>query len=128
MFHSGSLPDTSVERYGASLTIADRFLPVDEATMSHAAPSFSRRLAAEAVGTALLLATVVGSGIMGESLAGGNVAIALLANVMFEKPAVFLSQHVRAGGLLVHAIDVLRQPGRDHRPCVNGYLRGHPAD
>ena len=39
-----------------------------------------RRLAAEAVGTALLLAAVVGSGIMGERLAGGNVAIALLAN------------------------------------------------
>jgi glycerol uptake facilitator-like aquaporin len=42
--------------------------------------SLSRRLAAEAAGTALLLAAVVGSGIMGERLAGGNVAIALLAN------------------------------------------------
>jgi len=42
----------------------------------------ARRLAAEAVGTALLLATVVGSGIMGERLAGGNVAIALLANTI----------------------------------------------
>lgn len=41
-----------------------------------------RRLAAEAVGTALLLAAVVGSGIMGERLAGGNVAIALLANAL----------------------------------------------
>ncbi len=38
-----------------------------------------RRLAAEFIGTAALLATVVGSGIMGESLAGGNTAIALLA-------------------------------------------------
>ncbi|MGH7415057.1 MAG: aquaporin [Candidatus Rokuibacteriota bacterium] len=38
------------------------------------------RLVAEAVGTAMLLAAVVGSGIMGERLAGGNVAIALLAN------------------------------------------------
>jgi glycerol uptake facilitator-like aquaporin len=37
---------------------------------------------AEYVGTALLLSTVVGSGIMGESLAGGNVAIALLANTI----------------------------------------------
>ena len=37
---------------------------------------------AEAIGTALLLATVVGSGIMGERLAGGNVAIALLANTL----------------------------------------------
>jgi glycerol uptake facilitator-like aquaporin len=42
----------------------------------------ARRLTAEAVGTALLLATVVGSGIMGERLAGGNVAIALLANTV----------------------------------------------
>ncbi|MDQ2695231.1 MAG: aquaporin family protein [Pseudomonadota bacterium] len=41
-----------------------------------------RRLAAEAVGTAFLLAAVVGSGIMGERLAGGNVAIALLANTL----------------------------------------------
>jgi len=39
-----------------------------------------RRLAAEAIGTAFLLAAVVGSGIMGVRLAGGNVALALLAN------------------------------------------------
>ena len=41
-----------------------------------------RRTAAEALGTAFLLAVVVGSGIMGEKLAGGNVAIALLANTV----------------------------------------------
>jgi glycerol uptake facilitator-like aquaporin len=41
-----------------------------------------RRAAAEALGTAFLLAVVVGSGIMGERLAGGNVAIALLANTL----------------------------------------------
>ena len=41
-----------------------------------------RRATAEAVGTAMLLAAVVGSGIMGERLAGGNVAIALLANTI----------------------------------------------
>jgi len=45
-------------------------------------PSLARRLAAEGVGTALLLATVIGSGIMGERLSGGNVAIALLANAV----------------------------------------------
>ncbi len=39
-----------------------------------------KRSAAEAVGTALLLATVIGSGIMAERLAGGNMAMALLAN------------------------------------------------
>jgi glycerol uptake facilitator-like aquaporin len=44
--------------------------------------ALARKLVAEALGTALLLATVVGSGIMGESLAGGNVAIALLANTL----------------------------------------------
>ncbi len=43
---------------------------------------FGRRLAAEALGTFFLLATVVGSGIMGESLAGGNDAIALLGNTI----------------------------------------------
>jgi len=41
-----------------------------------------RKLVGEALGSALLLATVVGSGIMGERLAGGNVAIALLANTL----------------------------------------------
>jgi glycerol uptake facilitator-like aquaporin len=44
--------------------------------------SLARRATAEAVGTALLLATVVGSGIMGERLSGGNVAVALLANTL----------------------------------------------
>jgi glycerol uptake facilitator-like aquaporin len=44
--------------------------------------SLGRRLVAEAVGTTLLLAAVVGSGIMGERLAGGNVAVALLANTL----------------------------------------------
>jgi glycerol uptake facilitator-like aquaporin len=45
-------------------------------------PTLARRAVSELVGTALLLATVVGSGIMGEKLAGGNVAIALLANTV----------------------------------------------
>src|SRR4051812_41251284 len=44
--------------------------------------SITRRLASEAIGTAFLLATVVGSGIMAQRLAGGNVAIALLANTI----------------------------------------------
>jgi glycerol uptake facilitator-like aquaporin len=42
----------------------------------------TRKLFAEALGTALLLAVVIGSGIMAERLAGGNVAIALLANTL----------------------------------------------
>ena len=184
-----------------------------------------RRGLAELLGTMLLVATVVGSGIMGERLAGGNVAVALLANtaataaalvalittlapvsgahfnpvvtvvealagalpwravptylsaqliggvagtlvahVMFELPLVSLSTHVRAGpaqiasevvataglllviagvsrarerrgrlrgvvdrrGLLVHGVDVVRQPGGHHRARVVGHLRWYP--
>jgi glycerol uptake facilitator-like aquaporin len=50
--------------------------------LGHRRPSLGRRVTAEGVGTALLLATVVGSGIMAERLAGGNVALALLANTI----------------------------------------------
>lgn len=42
----------------------------------------TRRLAAEALGTFFLVMAVVGSGIMGETLAGGNVALALLCNTL----------------------------------------------
>lgn len=45
-------------------------------------PGTFRRLLAEALGTGLLLTVVIGSGIMAERLAGGNVAIALLANTL----------------------------------------------
>ena len=51
-------------------------------TADGARPDRVRRVTAEAVGTAFLLAAVIGSGIMGERLAGGNVAIALLANTL----------------------------------------------
>jgi len=44
--------------------------------------SFSRKLFAEFLGTLFLLAIVVGSGIMGENLAGGNVGIALMINAL----------------------------------------------
>ena len=44
--------------------------------------TLDRRLVAEALGTAFLLATVVGSGIMGERLAGGSIGLALLANTL----------------------------------------------
>lgn len=49
---------------------------------TRARPNLGRRATAEAVGTALLLAAIVGSGIMGERLAGGNAAVALLANTV----------------------------------------------
>ncbi|MCU0830931.1 MAG: aquaporin family protein [Rhizobiaceae bacterium] len=52
--------------------------------------TFPQRLLAEFTGTALLLATVIGSGIMGETLAGGNVAIALLANTIATGAILFV--------------------------------------
>jgi len=59
-----------------------------------------RSAAAEAVGTALLLAAVVGSGIMGERLAGGSVALALLANSLatgFALIALIIAFAARSG-------------------------------
>jgi len=59
-----------------------------------------RRAGAEFIGTALLLAAVVGSGIMGERLAGGNVAIALLANSLatgFALAALIIALGPRSG-------------------------------
>src|SRR6202795_4050665 len=50
--------------------------------MSDSRPSLQKRIVAEALGTLFLVATVVASGIMGERLSGGNVAIALLANTI----------------------------------------------
>ncbi|MGA9337700.1 MAG: aquaporin, partial [Pseudolabrys sp.] len=50
--------------------------------MSEEPTPLPRRLVAEALGSAILVATVVGSGIMAEQLAGGNQAIALLGNTI----------------------------------------------
>ncbi len=50
----------------------------------------SRRLAAEALGSFLLFACVIGSGVMGEQLAAGNVALALLANAMATAAMLFV--------------------------------------
>jgi len=47
-----------------------------------AAPTLSQRLLAEGLGSAFLLATVIGSGIMGAKLAGDNLALALLGNTL----------------------------------------------
>lgn len=55
-----------------------------------------RKLAAEALGTALLLAVVIGSGIMAERLAGGNVAIALLANTLATVGGLYILIEVLA--------------------------------
>jgi glycerol uptake facilitator-like aquaporin len=50
--------------------------------LSRKTVTLPRRIVAEGLGTAFLLATVIGSGIMGERLAGGNVALALLGNTL----------------------------------------------
>jgi glycerol uptake facilitator-like aquaporin len=56
--------------------------------------SLARRLAAECVGTAMLLAIVIGSGIMGERLAGGNDAIALLGNTIATGAGLIVLIHI----------------------------------
>lgn len=67
-----------------------------------------RRAVAEGVGTAMLLAVVVGSGIMGERLAGGNVAIALLANAI-----------ATAGGLIALILTFGPVSGAHFNPAVS---------
>ena len=58
-------------------------------------PSLARSLVAEAVGTALLLAVVVGSGIMGERLAGGSVGLATFGLIA----AIVLVERSRPGAV-----------------------------
>ncbi|MCW7541011.1 aquaporin family protein [Aquabacterium sp. A7-Y] len=70
-----------------------------------------RKLLAEALGTAVLLAIVIGSGIMAERLAGGNVAIALLANTL-----------ATVGGLYI-LIEVFGPVSGAHfNPAVSGVM------
>jgi glycerol uptake facilitator-like aquaporin len=54
------------------------------------APPLGRRIAAEGLGSFFLFACVIGSGIMGERLAGGNVAIALLGNTLATGAILFV--------------------------------------
>jgi glycerol uptake facilitator-like aquaporin len=73
--------------------------------------SVTRAYAAEALGTAILLATVVGSGIMGEQLSGGNVAIALLGNT------------IPTGAILVVLISILGPlSGAHFNPVVSAAM------
>jgi glycerol uptake facilitator-like aquaporin len=53
-------------------------------------PALSRRVAAEALGSFLLFATVIGSGVMAEALAGGNIAMALLGNTLATGAMLFV--------------------------------------
>ncbi len=81
----------------------------------------ARSLVSEGLGTALLLAVVIGSGIMGERLAGGNVAIALLANAIATGAglvALILIRDERLG----------KSGERDVRtPAIKGFNRIMPA-
>ena len=77
--------------------------------MSETPASLARRLLAEALGTGILVATVVGSGIMAERLAGGNQAIALLGNT------------IPTGAILVVLITILGPiSGAHFNPAVTG--------
>jgi glycerol uptake facilitator-like aquaporin len=79
--------------------------------MSETPASLSRRLLAEALGTGILVATVVGSGIMAERLAGGNQAIALLGNT------------IPTGAILVVLITILGPiSGAHFNPAVTAVL------
>ena len=79
--------------------------------MSAATFDLPRRLLAEALGTAFLLATVVGSGIMAEKLAGGNLALALLCNT------------IPTGAILVVLITILGPASGAHlNPAVSAAL------
>jgi glycerol uptake facilitator-like aquaporin len=55
-----------------------------------ASPPLSKRLAAEGLGSFFLFAAVIGSGVMAETLAGGNVAIALLGNTLATGAILFV--------------------------------------
>jgi glycerol uptake facilitator-like aquaporin len=81
--------------------------------MSNASAPLPRRLLAEALGTAILVAIVVGSGIMAERLAGGNQAIALLGNT------------IPTGAILVVIITILGPiSGAHFNPAVTVVFAG----
>lgn len=93
--------------------------------------SLARRLAAEALGTAGLLVTVVGSGIMAEQLAAGNVALALLANSLATGAMLFVLITVFgpvSGAHLNPAVSVVEAlGGRLPRPALAPYIAAQIA-
>ena len=94
-------------------------LPIDGCDGS----ALARRLASEGGGTAFLLAAVVGSGIMGERLSGGNAAMTLLANSLSTGAARYyiLDADRPWGRLPTCHVDARAgwQPAHDHRRTVH---------
>jgi len=95
-------------------------------------PSLSRRAVVEGLGTAFLLAVVVGSGIMAERLAAGNEAVALLANsiatgagliALISAFAGFSGCHLNPAVTLTEAM-LGRRPWRDVLPYAAAQLVG----
>jgi glycerol uptake facilitator-like aquaporin len=87
----------------------------------------ARRLAAEALGSAFLLAAVIGSGIMGERLCGGNVAIALLANTLATAAALVVLISIfgpLSGAHFNPAVTLFFALGREISPALGGAYIG----
>lgn len=91
----------------------------------------TRRMLAEFTGTLLLLATVVGSGIMGAKLSGGNIAIALLANALATGAALFVLISVLAPVSGAHfnpaVTGVMLAKGEIERALAIGYVAAQIA-
>jgi glycerol uptake facilitator-like aquaporin len=95
-------------------------------------PALGRRLAAEALGSFFLFAAVIGSGIMAETLAGGNVAIALLANTLATGAILFVTITMLgpiSGGHFNPAVTIVMAarrdlPARDILPYIAAQLAG----
>src|SRR5260370_23255529 len=93
-------------------------------------PTLSRRIVAEFTGTLFLLAAVVGSGIMGEKLAAGNIALALLVNSLATGAAlvaIILAFGPISGAHLNPAVTLCRRMARRHSVARNSGLH-HRAD
>lgn len=89
-------------------------------------PSLSRCLASEALSTAFLLAAVVGSGIMGDRLSGGNVGIALLANTL-ATAATLVTLIITFGSISAHMNPAVTLASVLNRELAWGLLPGYVA-
>lgn len=90
----------------------------------------ARHWAAEALGTGLLVATVVGSGIMAERLSGGNVALALLANTLATGAVLYVLITLFApvsGAQFNPAVTLVLERGRARLPIILVQIAGGVA-